>query len=319
MRTSLLVSCLAVSVFFDGGWQTDAAAQSDTPMTRMRPLGAPSAVDTYRGGSVRPTAAIETSGVTTGRVETAFRQQGQPVRSDTNPVRQTVWMQSEFTMPPGAAADPITGSGSMGGQAPPGGATMPPGTQLPDTPPYPNSAPPALPPNAATSSPRALPPPGSSTGTGSIPPNATGSPVYPPSSDLTPMSQPQLGDGGFATPNNCHLITGPSPYMAASAFGSACGCIAPTTYVTPVSTTVSGPALPPEIAAPAAMPPPPGTIYGPAVTQVPAAPPSAAPAPSLLKFGQENYPLQIGQGLWGQPVAYVPGQCVRNWLRYFSF
>ncbi len=41
-----------------------------------------------------------------------------------------------------------------------------------------------------------------------------------------------------------------------------------------------------------------------------------APAGALLSFGQETYPVQIGQGWLGQPVAYVPGQPIRNWIRY---
>ena len=36
----------------------------------------------------------------------------------------------------------------------------------------------------------------------------------------------------------------------------------------------------------------------------------------LFGFGQENYNVQVGRGIYGQPVAYVPGQRVRNFFRY---
>ncbi len=36
----------------------------------------------------------------------------------------------------------------------------------------------------------------------------------------------------------------------------------------------------------------------------------------LLGFGQDNFNVQLGRGIIGQPVAYVPGQPFRNFLRY---
>lgn len=36
----------------------------------------------------------------------------------------------------------------------------------------------------------------------------------------------------------------------------------------------------------------------------------------LLGFGQDNYNVQLGRGIIGQPVAYVDGQPLRNFLRY---
>ncbi len=36
----------------------------------------------------------------------------------------------------------------------------------------------------------------------------------------------------------------------------------------------------------------------------------------LFGFGQDNYNVQLGRGIIGQPVAYVPGQAFRNFLRY---
>ena len=36
----------------------------------------------------------------------------------------------------------------------------------------------------------------------------------------------------------------------------------------------------------------------------------------LLSLGQEGYNIQVGRGILGQPTVYVPGQPVRNFLRY---
>lgn len=38
----------------------------------------------------------------------------------------------------------------------------------------------------------------------------------------------------------------------------------------------------------------------------------------LFSLGQENYNVQLGRGIIGQPTVYVPGQPVRNFLRYIS-
>lgn len=45
-------------------------------------------------------------------------------------------------------------------------------------------------------------------------------------------------------------------------------------------------------------------------------PGNGIPCGPLLSFGQDRNPVQVGQGILGQPVAYVPGQHVRNWIRY---
>jgi len=36
----------------------------------------------------------------------------------------------------------------------------------------------------------------------------------------------------------------------------------------------------------------------------------------LIGLGQDQYNVQLGRGIIGQPVAYVPGQPFRNFLRY---
>ncbi len=38
----------------------------------------------------------------------------------------------------------------------------------------------------------------------------------------------------------------------------------------------------------------------------------------IFSLGQEGYNVQIGRGIIGQPTVYVPGQPVRNFLRYLS-
>ncbi len=38
----------------------------------------------------------------------------------------------------------------------------------------------------------------------------------------------------------------------------------------------------------------------------------------LISLGQENYNVVLGRGIIGQPTVYVPGQHIRNFLRYLS-
>lgn len=132
----------------------------------------------------------------------------------------------------------------------------------------------------------------------------TPAPQYPHSnSDYAPLSQPQLSNSFATLDNSCH-VSGPSTYTAASASG----CCAPVGYQAP----------PAYIAPPAPIAPAPS--FGPAVV-VPGAPVGAAPGTGiprgpLISFGQERNQVQVGPGLFGQPVAYVPGQTFRNWIRY---
>ncbi|MEO1615523.1 MAG: hypothetical protein AAFV88_06715 [Planctomycetota bacterium] len=142
-------------------------------------------------------------------------------------------------------------------------------------------------------------------------PNSTSIASTPSPSDLTAIPRPQLqSQQQYARVDNCRLVTGPSYYQAASPYG--CG-VTPVTYAPVTQSPYAPPAA--EIAAPANIPP--ASVF-------PAPPPTipttaSAPARALVSFGQEQYTVQVGQGLWGQPVAYVPGQGVRNWLRYLSF
>ncbi|MFK8112569.1 MAG: hypothetical protein AB8B91_10215 [Rubripirellula sp.] len=169
----------------------------------------------------------------------------------------------------------------------------------PITPPAPVAAP-ALPPGNLPNDPRALP--------GN--PNLSGQPInsppigtiprsVPSSSDLTPMPPPQLSNG-FATIDNCNCVS------AASTYSAACGGCAPVSYQAP-----GGYIAPPaQISAPAVLP---GNFPG----QPAAVGGAGVPSSALISFGQEANPVVVGQGLLGQPVAYVPGQTFRNWIRYF--
>lgn len=142
-----------------------------------------------------------------------------------------------------------------------------------------------------------------------MPPSSsiTPSPAPAGASDLTPVPAPRL-DGGFANVTNCPNVSPPSGYTAGAYFG--CG-------VTPAAYAVAPTYVPPpaQVPAPAVMPPAAPVIATPPVAVVPT---TAAPADALFSFGQQLYPVQVGPGLWGQPVGYVPGQPVRNWLRYVS-
>jgi hypothetical protein len=150
-------------------------------------------------------------------------------------------------------------------------------------------------------------------------------PTYqaPPLADYQPLAPPQITNGGFATMGDCRLISAPSSYTAMSPYGSGCGSgVSPASF-NGAYTNGSYAPPPAQIAAPAMMPstgfvPTNPTLAVPGTSGT-LATASSAPIGSLVSFGQENNPVQVGQGLWGQPVAYVPGQSFRNWLRYLSF
>jgi hypothetical protein len=69
---------------------------------------------------------------------------------------------------------------------------------------------------------------------------------------------------------------------------------------------------------PQAFVPPPVEISAPAVLPPAFVAPEASAAPKrpLLSFGQQYKPVQLGRGIVGQPVAYVPGEPIRNFMRY---
>ena len=285
----------------------DAFAQSygtrayETPETRMQPIGAPSRVDRYRSDTRRPdlNRQIETeyrSSVAshTQAIPTSYRQPAsynQASLVDPN-VRQTVLLQQGgFPLPPGQVPSGSPAAGSpFAGSSPPTGFSAPPPVSSP------SSTPAALPspataPNSFAPAPRS-----------SLPPNLPIASTL----DYQPIPQPQLGNT-YATVDNCSCISPPSGYTAASV-----GCGSPVNYAAPGYAPATGYAPttgyiapPSQIAAPFAAPGQFTAISG-----------NAAPLPSLFTLGQQNNPVQVGQGIIGQPVAYVPGQTIRNFFRY---
>ncbi len=265
---------------------------SDSPVARMRPIGSASAVDRYKARPASSSAILR---------ETGYQS------SDSGLVRQTA-MQFAFPGGPGSnVAPPVTSpapnfnppSGTTG--TPPSAATVPAGPLSTQT--LPQQPVPRL-----GNPPATLPFPGP----------ARAAPL-PPRSDYAPMNAPSLGGSGgsISNINNCANVTGPSGYSAA--FSSPCGGCAPVGYQAPVP---QGFQSPPTFQAPPAQIPAPAVLPGTSAIGPPAIGPSAAlnpaPAGNLLSFGQEQFPVQVGQGLLGQPKAYVPGQTFRNWLRYFT-
>jgi hypothetical protein len=189
---------------------------------------------------------------------------------------------------------------------PPGGLEAPPivpSGNLPNNLPIaPSTATPSSPPRALPANPPA------SGGVGGPLPSVPNSPA---ASDAIAVPQPQLG-GQFATIGNCACVSAPSNYSAA--MGGVCG-----TTVRPVGYSGDNlPASTPAYVPPAAEVAP--SVVLPDTPTVPLStplPPSAAPKHALISFGQPMYPVEVGPGLWGQPVAYVPGQRIRNCIRYF--
>ncbi len=114
----------------------------------------------------------------------------------------------------------------------------------------------------------------------------------PSASDSSPVSQPQL-QGRWATSGNSQLVTGPSGYS--STFWE---CGPPVMQASGSTYAVTPPTMMPNSQPMLA------------VTRG-----AMAPRP-LVSMGQENYNVQLGRGIVGQPVAYVPGQNIRNFFRY---
>ena len=248
---------------------THVTAQvADTPVTRLSPIDAPSAVDRYRPDRPKISPRLR-----------ATHYQTATDNSHAVPVRHAAWQQ------------PFNAPALPGG----GGFQLPPSDAAPlAAPSLPPSADAPLPSGTLPSPPSVTPP--SVLQGRSLPSSPIGLQPIRSSGDMTPLAPPQLG-GEYATVGNCCCVSGPSTYRAASAVG--CGPSVtyevPQVYVPP----------PTEIPAPAVMPP----------TFVAPGSPRSTPRP-LFSFGQEFKPVQLGQGIIGQPVAYVPGERFRNALRY---
>ncbi len=228
-------------------------------------------------------------------------------RSDTRGLQIVRLPQNGFAEPP-TGFNPPPSSPSMPAPSLPLG--LPPGS-LPS---QGTATQPTLPPSSGgigVGSPNLLPRPGGTTAPPAslAPAPRVGLPMgpgAPSSSDFQPIPQPQLGSL-YANVDNCACVTGPSGYSAASV-----GCGTPLTYVAPAygPAPTYGPVL--GYAAP------PSTLVPPTLMPNQVAPLSqnVAPLPSLFTLGQQYNPVQVGQGIIGQPVAYVPGQTIRNFFRY---
>ena len=250
--------------------------QSDSAMARIRPLGSPSALDQFQPNAPRQRPPI--------------------AAANGSPVRQTAWMQSGLAFPADVPRSVLT--------------QPVPNALLPSTVPYPESG---------FNAPPLQPPPGMNPGLPPPQPIIASQPGFgfvPSPSDQTPLPQPSLDTSSIARMDNCRLVTGPSSYN--SEFDCGCGTVVPTTYNAPLAQSpgVAPGSLPPEIPSMATIVPVP--VQPPPMTQpVATAPPEAAPPRALISFGQDKkYAVKVGQGLWGQPVAYVPGQGFRNFFRY---
>lgn len=304
------------------------------PQTRLRPIGAPSAVDAYRSdtGVAVSSSNFSRPIVPEGHAQLATQQ------SDTlqsRSVRQAVMMQSAsdssavpppslpsggFTLPPsGGFAPPSGGLPAPLTSSPPAGPIMapPPGTF--ETTPLPRGgsgngmipAPPSLPmqPSPSTLAPSTLAP---------VPRGGIVGPTLSPGlpgGDYAPLAPPQL-DTGFATLGNCRNISAPSGYRSdrIQTCGPASG------FVTPVAATTPAYAPPPaQLGPPVFLPPVPMAQPGMPMASSQAVIPGSPGHRPLISFGQERYPVQIGQGIFGQPTAYVPGQKFRNMIRYITW
>jgi hypothetical protein len=164
-------------------------------------------------------------------------------------------------------------------------------------------------PPIATGLPHVTPPPGSAASTRSVGNFATSpyaGPIYRPVGYQTPTvtaapvvpSQPQPGTLTY---------TGGLPQ-----YSSTVG-VHPTSYQNCVP---ANPGFPSMGAVPGAVP---GAVAPGTVT------PNMAPNlyaannsgyRPLLSLGQENYNVQLGRGIIGQPTVYVPSQPIRNFMRY---
>lgn len=332
---------------------TPAHAQNwDTPQARLRPIGSPSAVDAFRS---TPTVVPTVQNAFEQASSTNVANTSLPTASSGSYVRQAAMMQASgggFSMPPitpGAtpSADnpppqagiglpaPLTQSPGLGPIAPP--PAQPPATSLPRPaaqapPPTTSTVPPVATQPSTSAPPPTTAPPTSATQPGLAPVPRSAPPVSAPSTvpstatpapgvaagDYAPVAQPQLSTS-FATMSNCRNITPPSGYRSDRILT----CGPPVSYVTTVGASVPPPTYLP----------PPAQIGPPVVTLPPTTVPAdALPLPPvqtvipgspgfrpLISFGQERYPVQVGQGIFGQPTAYVPGQSIRNAIRYLTW
>lgn len=274
------------------------------PQTRLRPIGAPSAVDKYR--DTRQVALMQSS--------------------DASAVPPPSLPSGGFAIPPGTIPPGAGLPAPMGSSTTTGPINLPPTNPLDNTPLPRNdgvmgngnsggvglpSSPPSM---AAPRNPAVGTTPQMGGTFAPVPRTGSIGGQSVPGGDYAPMPQPQLGNQ-FATLGNCRNISAPSGYRSDRILT----CGPPTSYVTTVGATSQPPfyAPPPAQIGPPVMLPP--TQMGAPIGSTQTVIPGPAGYRPLVSFGQERFPVQIGQGLLGQPVAYVPGQTVRNAIRYLTW
>ncbi len=261
------------------------AQSPDTAMTRLRPIGAPTAADQYHETSVRRVSGDQGSEVR----QTVMLQQ-----FDAPQLPGSMQLPQGFSSPP-PMSPPNMVVPSQPSMAPPTQGAMAPPTQGSMAPPMQG-----LPGNLA-------PVPMSQAPMSQTPmnqpmmnqPPVGQSVLVPGNGDFTPLTQPRLNDE-FATIDNCCCVTAPSDYVAETGWGECCTPVAyqqpqPQAYVTPPP-TIAGPTIAgPVIAAP--------TVAAPGV--VPEAPRSRRPAPRVDQFWSGS---KSGRG---GPGSRRPTGCLR--------
>ncbi len=186
--------------------------------------------------------------------------------------------QAAFQQTPGFAAPP--------------GMTAPPAMVAPNTNILPNSSPSQILPNQPMNT---IP----NTGLPNQPSRTYPTspiPTYPQSGGSTIMSGEPFVTGAPCQFDASYMVE-PTSYMQSTGCGSASS----------PSTGIPYAGIPGNVAPPTMMPNQvPTGLYG---------NPGFRP---LIGLGQDNYNVQLGRGIIGQPVAYVVGQPFRNFLRYLA-
>ena len=117
-----------------------------------------------------------------------------------------------------------------------------------------------------------------------------------------PFSVPDSGEQ-YATMNNSTFVSPPSNYIAVTSWGRNC------------KPTGVGTGMPHRIEAATNIKSPANGLIRVSTATLLEQYPSIPDRP-FMTMGQERNRVVVGQGIVGQPVAYVPGQWVRNSLRY---
>jgi len=160
-----------------------------------------------------------------------------------------------------------------------------------------------------------LPAPGFNTGGPAIMPNQPSTVVMPGPPPIYPGPNMSIapGMGQAVMPNNAargtSFVNGEPFVTAPPCQFDAYNMLEPSNFQTGTCGPVAGPGysgIPGNIAPSTIMPNQAPGLYS----------PNNSGFRPLIGFGQDRYNVQLGRGIIGQPVAYVPGQVFRNFLRY---